>query len=203
MITIFHSPMSRSCRVIWLAEELGLDYQLETLELFTKEMSGPGYLAIHPLGKVPAIQDGELVLWETMAIMEYLIAKYSDGALLPPRNTAAGAKTIQWMEFSENQLTVLASEVIAHNGLLPEKRTIPALIERGNNELPRLVAIVESALKNQDYIVGKQFTAADIMLGFALLIVTHLGFVNDDTPLCKAYYERLAARPGYQKAMEA
>ena len=135
--------------------------------------------------------------------MEYLIAKYSDGALLPPRDTAQGATAVQWMEFGENQLTVIASEIIVHDGVLPPERTLPALIDRGRSELPRLLGILESALADKVYITGDQFTAADIVLGFALPIALHAGFLNDKTPRCLAYHERLAARPGYQKAMAA
>lgn len=201
MITIYHSPMTRSCRIIWLAEELGLQYSLETYELFSEQMTAPGYLAVHPMGKVPAIRDGDFVLWETLAIMEYLVAKYSDGALLPPRDTAMGATAVQWMEFGENQLTVLASEVIVHDGILPPERTIPALIGRGRGELPKLLGIVETALAGQPFIAGDRFTAADIIMGFALPIAQHAGFLGSDTPRCLAYHETLAARPAYQKAM--
>ncbi|MBY0399122.1 glutathione S-transferase, partial [Myxococcota bacterium] len=98
MLTIHHSPRSRSLRVVWLAEELGLPYRLQTLAMFSDEMKTPEYLAIHPLGKVPAIDDGGFVLWETTAILSYLIGRYSDGTLLPPRETRAGALAIQWMD---------------------------------------------------------------------------------------------------------
>jgi len=207
MLTIYHSPLARSCRIIWLAEELGIEYRIESLALFSEAMTGPDYLAIHPLGKVPAIQDGELILWETIAIMEYMIAKYGDGKMLAPRDTAHGAKTVQWMEFGENQLTLLASEVIVHaTDFLPPERVVPALVERGKKELPKIVGVVEQALQtqhSQEYIVAEDFSAADIMLGFGLMIATHAGFVNAETPLCTAYYERLAMRRAYQTAMSA
>lgn len=201
MLTIYHVPMTRSCRIIWLAEELGLDYQLHSMELFSDEMSAPDYLAVHPLGKVPAIKDGDFILWETMAIMEYLISRYSDGALLPPRDTESGALAIQWMEFAENQLTVMASEVVVHDGFLPPERTIPALIDRGRDAMPALMGILENAVENKGYILGDEFSAADIMLGFAIPIATHAGFVNESTPAINAYFERLSRRAAYQKAM--
>ncbi|MFK7977589.1 MAG: glutathione S-transferase family protein [Halioglobus sp.] len=202
MVTIYHSPMARSCRIIWLAEELGLQYHLETMDLFSEQMTGQSYLEIHPLGKVPAIKDGDLALWETLAIIEYLAAKYGSDELLPARDTPEGAKAVQWMEFGENQLTVMASEVIVHaTDMLPEGRKIPALVERGNAELPKLVGVVENALEGQSYIVGEQFTAADIIIGFALMIAKHAGFVNSDTPQCEQYFARIESRPAYQKAM--
>lgn len=201
MLTIYHSPMTRSCRILWLAEELGLEYQLHTMELFSAEMSSAEYLAIHPLGKVPAIKDGDFVLWETIAIMEYLIAKYSDGNLLPARGTEPGAQAIQWMEFAENQLTVMASEVLVHDGILPPERTIPELIQRGRQALPGMIKIVEDAVTNKPYLMGEQFSAADIMMGFAIPIAMHAGFVNESTPAINSYFERLSARPAFQKAM--
>ncbi len=193
--------MARSLRVIWLCEELGLDYDLKTYQLFTSEMQSEDFLAVHPLGKVPAIDDGGFVLWETLAITEYLIDRYSDGALLPSRATPEGAEIVQWMEFAENQLTVFASEVIVHAGVLPESRLIPQLVDRGKDELPKIVAIIERALQGSDYIVNDRFTVADIMLGFAMPIAQYAGFVDDSTPNCLSYLERMTSRPAYQRAM--
>ena len=78
MIKIYHSPLSRSMRVVWLCEEIGLAYETEELTMFSEELKRPEYLAIHPLGKVPAIEDDGFVLWETSAIFGYLVARYSD-----------------------------------------------------------------------------------------------------------------------------
>lgn len=203
MLKIYHAPFSRSVRVLWLAEEIKLSYQLESFTLFTEAMQDPAYLKIHPQGKVPAIDDEGFVLWETTAIMEYLVAKYSDGALLPPRETQPGALAVQWMDFAENQLTVIMAEIVAHGGVLPEERIIPALVERGNELAPQLVQIVEQALTDKPYILGDNFSVADIMLGFGLNIAAYLEYVNDTTPNCQAYCQRLAARPACIKANAA
>lgn len=200
VLTIHHSPRSRSMRVVWLAEELGLPYQVRTLEMFSDAMKTSAYLAIHPLGKVPAIDDEGFVLWETTAILSYLIGRYSDGALLPPRETQAGALAIQWMDFGENPLTVIMGEVAAHAGPMPEKWRVPALVTRGREVAPTLVAVVERALEGRSFIGGERFGAADIMLGFGLGIARYLEFVNDATPRTRDYLERLTARPAYQRA---
>lgn len=207
MLTIYHSPLSRSVRVLWLAEELGLDYQIAQLTLFSDAMQQPDYLAVHPLGKVPAINDDGFVLWETTAIFDYLVSKYSDGALIPPRDTAAGAKVVQWINFAENPLTIIVGEMVAHNGVLPPERCIPALVERGQEMLPDLVAVVESELAQQfeagsEFIVGNSFTAADIMLCFGLMIAQYLGCVNETTPHTQAYCQRLLARDAYLRASQ-
>lgn len=201
MLTIYHSPRSRSMRVVWLAEELGLPYQVRTLEMFSDAMKTSAYLAIHPLGKVPAIDDDGFVLWETTAILSYLVGRYSDGALLPPRESQAGARAIQWMDFGENPLTVIMGEVAAHAGPMPEKWRVPALVSRGREVAPSLIAVVERALEGRSYILGDAFSVADIMLGFGLGIARYLEFVNDATPRTRDYLERLMARAAYQRAV--
>lgn len=201
MLTIYHSPRSRSQRVVWLAEELGLSYRVHLLEMFSDAMKTPGYRRIHPLGKVPAIDDDGFVLWETTAILSYLIGRYSDGALLPPRETQAGALALQWMDFGENPLTVIMGEVAAHAGPMPEISRIPALVDRGRAVAPELVAVVEAGLEGRPYILGDAFSAADIQLGFGLGIARWLEFVNDATPRCRAYLERLEQRPAYRRSL--
>ena len=202
MVTIYHSPLSRSVRVLWLAEEIGLAYRLETVEMFSAEMQRPEFLAVHPQGKVPAIDDDGFILWETSAIFDYLITKYSDGSLIPPRDTVSGAKAVQWMTFAEGALAVTMGEIAAHSAYLPDSRRIPALVDRGHEMAPQLIAIVEKALADQSYILGETFTAADIMLAFALNIARHLDFVNESTPNCLTYCQRLEQRPAYLRACQ-
>ncbi len=200
MITIHHSPRSRSMRVVWLCEEFGIEYRLEPVVMFSSEMKRPAYLAIHPLGKVPAIEDGDFVLWETTAILEYLDTRYGDGRLLPPRGTNEGALAAQWMAYGENPLTVIMGEIAAHSGPMPEDRRKPALVERGREIAPDLVRVVERALHDRRFIVGDAFGAADIMLAFGLSIARHLEYVGPETPACLDYLERLEAREAYRRA---
>jgi glutathione S-transferase len=203
MLKIYHSPLSRSLRVVWLCEEIGLLYALETLEMFSEELKRPEYLRVHPLGKVPAIDDDGFVLWETAAIFEHLVAKYGDGALLPPRDTPDGARAIQWLTYGENPLSVIMGEVAAHEFAMPEDMRIPALASRGRELAPALVNVVERALGSRPFILGDDFSAPDIMLGFGLNIARYLGFVSDETPSARDYCDRLADRPAYQRALAA
>ncbi len=203
MLTIHHSPQSRSMRVVWLCEEIGLDYRLESVEMFSDAMQRPEYLAIHPLGKVPAIEDGDFVLWETIAILQHLDAKYGDGKLIPPRDTEAGALALQWMAYGENPLTLTMGQIAAHSGPMPEERRIPALVESGREIAPSLVGVIERALGDRTWILGDAFSAADIMLAYGLFIARHLGYVGDATPRVRAYCERALGRPAFQKAAAA
>lgn len=200
-IILYHSPMSRSTRVVWLCEELGIPYRLETIELFSAAMKTPEYLSVNPLGKVPAIDDGGFVLWETSAILQYLDAKYGGGQLMPPRDTQAGAMAIQWLDYAESPLTVIMGEIAAHGGALPEAQRIPALVERGKDVAEELVGVVEQGLGDQQWILGDRFSAADITLVFALFIADHLGYVTADTPRLRAYLDRAMARPAFQRAI--
>jgi glutathione S-transferase len=203
MLKIYHSTQSRSLRVVWLCEELGLPYELVHLGMFKPEMKTAAYLEIHPLGKVPAIDDDGFVLWETAAIFDYLVAKYSDGTLLPPRDTKPGALAAQWMGFAENPLTVIMGEIAAHGGPMPEDMKIPALVDRGREIAPALVGVVARALGDQPFILGESFSAADIMLSFGLNIARYLEFVGEHTPRLLDYCERMSERPAYRRAIEA
>jgi len=201
MLKIHHAPMSRSSRVLWLCEEIGLEYELETITMFSDEMKTREFLSVHPMGKVPAIDDDGFVLWETPAIFQYLVAKYSDGALIPPPGTQEGARHLQWMIWAESYLTVIMGEIAAHSGPMPEKWRIPALVDRGKEMAPGLVAMAEGALVPGPRVLGEPFSAADIMLGFGLQIARHLGYCGDAAPRCEAYLAALAQRPAFQRAM--
>ena len=203
MLTLHHSKQSRSARVVWLCEELGIEYRLEPVEMFSDAMKRPEYLAIHPLGKVPAIEDDGFVLWETSAIFEYLDAKYGGGALIPARGTREGALASQWIAYGENPLTVTMGQIAAHSGPMPEERRSPALVDLGREIAPSLVRVVERALDDREWILGERFSAADIMLVYGLNIAAYLGYVNDETPRVGAYCARAAARPAFQRAMAA
>jgi len=204
MLKIYHSKQSRSMRVVWLCEEMGLPYEVESLAMFTPEMKTREYLAIHPLGKVPAIDDDGFVLWETGAIFEYLVDRYGAEhgaeALIPPRETRTGALAAQWIGYGENPLTIIMGEIAAHSGPIPEDMRIPALVDRGREIAPALVGVVERALGDRPFILGEAFSAADIMLGFGLNIARHLQLVSDRTPRALAYCDRLVARPAFQRA---
>src|SRR5262245_6693598 len=110
--------------------------------MFSDAMKAPAYLAIHPLGKVPAIDDDGFILWETTAMLSQLVGRDREGRLLTSRETQDGARAIQWMDFGENPLTVIMGEVSAHAGPMPESRRIQALVTRGREVAPTLVAFV-------------------------------------------------------------
>ena len=187
-------------RVVWYCEEIGLDYRIESVEMFSDAMKRPEYLAVHPLGKVPAIEDEGFVLWETGAILQYLDARYGGGALIPSPGTQEGALAAQWLAYGENPLTVIMGEIAAHSGPIPESMRIPALVTRGREIADNVVGVVERALGDKTWILGDTFSAADIMLAYGLTIARYLEYVGDSTPRLAAYCERATARPAYLRA---
>ena len=101
MLKVYHAPNTRSLRVIWLLEEMGLPYEREMVEFTPANLQSPAYLAIHPLGKVPAIDDDGLILTESGAIVQYLLAKHPGSHLTPDIGTPAYGKYLQWLHFAE------------------------------------------------------------------------------------------------------
>jgi glutathione S-transferase len=200
MVTLFHSPRTRSLRVLWLLEELGIPYELRTLPFTAESLKSPEYLRVNPLGKVPAIQDGEAQMFESGAIVEYLVEKYGNGRLAPAPGTPARALYLQWIHFAEGTAMPPISELAQHTMFKPEAERIPALVPDAQARIQNWLTTVESALAGRDHLCGGDFTAADVMLGYSLLLTKWFGLLGD-RPNLTAYLARLEARPALQKAL--
>ena len=198
MLTVHHLRISQSERIVWLCEELGLDYELKLYNRREDNRLAPDeYKALHPMGIAPVIQDGDLVLGESGAIVEYILAKYGDGRLVPPVDSPDFPDHLFWFHF--------ANGTFMTNGMMAIAAT-----QAGASELPPFVAdrtqkawaMVESRLGEADYFGGSKLTSADIMMGFQL--TTSRAFNNmtiDHLPNLKAYLQRIGARDAYQRAM--
>lgn len=201
MLTIFHGANTRSVRVIWLAEELGLSYEIQTLNFMKKEHTQPKYLAINPLGRLPAIQDDDLVLFESGAICDYLLAKSGATHLEPERGTSAYGLCRQWVFFAEATLMSSLGAIAQHSLLRAEEDRIPQVRDEAIASTAKALSILEDELKDKEYLCGATFSLADIMMGYDLHLANMLGQLTDAFPNVKAYHARLAARPGFQKAI--
>jgi glutathione S-transferase len=200
MITIYHLSTSRSERVVWLMEELGLDYRLER---FQREQTGAApeaMKAIHPLGRAPVIRDGDTVLAESGAIVEYILHRHGNGRLAVAPDDAAYARYLYWLHFAEGSLMTLL--LIAFTlSRLPEGNA-GALGARVQARMKLVLGFVDSELANVPYFAGADFTAADVMMSFPL--TTMRRFLDYDiAPYANivAYVKRIEARPAYRKAM--
>ena len=200
MITICHLSTSRSERIVWLMEELGLEY---TLEPFQREPSGaaPDALReIHPLGKAPVIRDGDTVLAESGAIVDYIVHRHGADRLAVPPAAPAYARYLYWFHFAEGSLMSLLVMALVLSRV-PEGTASPAGT-RVKARMKQMLSFVDSELGDGPYFVGATFTAADIMMTFPF--TTMRLFLDYDLapfPGIVAYLKRIDSRPAYRKAM--
>jgi glutathione S-transferase len=197
MITLYHAPFSRSLRVRWLLEELGLEYRLETRSF--PELKRPEHLALHPLGKVPALTDGELVLFESGAILQHLLERYGEGRLEPKPGTNERALFWQWFHYAEATVTPPLGLMVWHTVLSPEAERIPAVAAGARVQALQTLAPVERALEGRSWLLP-EFSAADVMMGYSVKLASLMRLVDAATPNLVAYLARCEERPAYKRA---
>ena len=200
MLTIHHLGHSQSERIVWLCEELGVSYQLTRYQRDPKTMlSPPALRALHPLGAAPVIEDDGVLLAESGAIAEYIMAKHGGGRLRIGPEHAAFASYLYWFHFANGNLQPVMGRlmVAGRAGLAPDHAMLRAMQGR----LDRVMALVEARLGEVDYLAG-EFSAADIMSVFSLTTMRLFQPVElGGYPNILAYLQRIGARPGYRRAM--
>ena len=214
MITVHHLNNSRSQRVLWLLEELGLAYEIVHHQRdATTMLAPPSLLAMHPLGKSPVITDDGVTVAETGAIVEYLLERYGQGRLLPQAGSADALRYRYWLHFAEGSamppllLTLIFDRVA--NGPMPFfvkpiARTISNkvmdLMVRPN--LKRQLDFMEAELGRNTWFAGEQLTGADIMMSFPLEAAAQRAGLNASRPRLMAFLQRIHARPAYKLALK-
>lgn len=197
---LYHCKGSRSTRVLWLLEELGLDYEIEELPFDPKALKSADYLELSPFGKVPVLVDDTVTMFESVAIIQYLLEHYGEGRLRPQHESPHYGEFLQWLHFGESTLMVPVSQIAAHSFLLPEAERRKDVLEEGKRTFHHYAKTLDKKLEGREYLVPTGFTAADIVVGYTLHVAKQCGALPDDCPALKAYYERLAARPAFKKA---
>ncbi len=198
MLTVHHLNNSRSQRVLWLLEELGLEYDIAfyTRDLETN-LAPPELEAVHPLGKSPVLTDDDNTIIESGAIIDYVLRRYGDGRLMPEPGTPSHEAYLQWLHYAEGS-AMLPLMLRMYTGRLPDGGE--ALQPRINDELNRHLGYMNSALEGVDWFVDNTLTGADIQLSFVVEIAPLLhpqgSFANLD-----AHRARFQARPAYQAAL--
>src|SRR5271169_360629 len=199
MLTIYHLETSRSERIVWLLEELRLEYKLE---VFPREASGaaPDPLkAIHPLGKAPVIRDGDTVLAESGAIVEYIVHRHAGGRLAVRPEAPSHARYLYWLHFAEGSLMSLMLIALLLSRV-PEADAIP-VTARIRERMKQMLTFVDTELADGPWFTGAEFTAADVMMVFPFTTMRH--FLDYDlAPYTNisAYLTRIETRPAYRKA---
>ena len=196
---IHHAPNSRSVRALWLFNELGLPYELEIYPLGDKSMRTPEYLKVHPLGRVPALEDGDLTIFESGAIVQYVLDKYGDGAMVPATRSPDYPTYLQWLHYAEGMIMPQVNIIVVETIFLPEERRNQTNVDRATKLLTRMLTAVDIHLRDREFLAG-EFSGADIMTGHACIVSGRLGADISDKPNVAAYIDRLEARPALQKA---
>jgi glutathione S-transferase len=199
MITVHHLNNSRSQRILWLLEELGLPYEIKRYQRNPDtNLAPPELKAVHPLGKSPVIEDGPHVLIESGAIVDYLIRRHGEGRLQPDPATATYDEYVQWLHFAEGS-AMLPLMLDLYVGRLGDAGA--PLKPRIDSELENYLGYLDTALGLTPYLVGEALTGADIQMSFIGELAKARGKL-DRYPNLAAWVDRLQARPAYKKAIE-
>ncbi len=202
MMTLFHCLSARSFRPLWTLEELGIPYALKILP-FPPRAHERSYLELNPLGTVPLLIDKDARLTESVAICQYLCARYGPTTLqLDPAENDYGAY-LNYLHFGEATLTFPQTLVLRYQYFEAPERRIPSVAEDYSKWFLSRLKSLEPHLTHQEYLCANRFTIADISVGYALMLATHLGFETKMTPAVAAYWARLKVRPGFLNAFES
>jgi glutathione S-transferase len=202
MITLYHCHAARSFRPLWMLEELGLSYDLKMLP-FPPRMLAKEYMALNPLGTVPLLIDGETRMTESSGICHYLGTRYGPTPLLVGADEPAFGAFLNWMYFSDATLTFPQTLVLRYSQLEPEERRNPQVAGDYAKWFYGRLRAVEAATATAETLCAGRFTAADIVIGYALRLADNIGLAGNFGPNVAAYWQRLQARDGFKRAVAA
>lgn len=200
MLKLHFAPNSRAGRIVWLLEELSLPYEINKMAFHPKDLKSDEHRARHPLGRVPVLEDGDVSIFESGAIVEYVIERHKNGGLKPAVDDPHFPDYLQWFHYCEGMTMPPINTIVVQTILLPEDRRDATALGQAQRLLTKALGPVDEALGGRDYLIG-DFSAADIMLGHSCFMANRLGCVTDDMAHLKAYVERIAARPAFQMAI--
>ena len=202
MIVLYHSVAARSFRPLWALDELGLPYELKVLA-FPPRVADRSYLAINPLGTVPAFFDGATRMTESAAICHYLGVKYGPSPLVVDAGEEDFGPFLNWLHFGEATLTFPQTIVLRYERFEPAERRLPQAAADYRRWFMGRLRTLEPLLAQQSNLCGGRFTMADISVGYALLLAEYLGFAPEFPEPVRLYWERLKLRDAYQRALAA
>jgi glutathione S-transferase len=214
MITVHHLNNSRSQRILWLLEELGLDYGMKR---YTRDpdtlLAPPELRAVHPLGESPVVTDGDITIAESGAIIEYLVDRYGNGRLIPAPGSPERLRYTYWLHFAEGSaMTPLLLKLVFDRVetapmpffVKPIGRAIAAKVKRSFIEpnLVRHLDFMESELASHEWFAGAEFCAADIQMSFPVELSRARGGLDASRSRLMRFLERIHSRPAYQRALQ-
>jgi glutathione S-transferase len=201
MLTLYHCPETRSMRSLWLLHEIGVPFQLIEMPFDLKWTRSAEYLAIHPLGRVPCLVDGELKLFESGAITQYLCEQVPESGMGRAVGHADRYAWLQWIHYSETIAVHGAALVQQLHFIAPAERSA-AIGKLEGRRLEKAIQVVETELRDREYLLASGFSAADISVGYSLHLSARLTDLHQ-FPRVEAYYGKLSARPAFRASLPA
>ncbi len=201
---LYHCELSRSVRVLWVLEELGLDYELDTMP-FPPRVFQKSFKEINPLGTVPYFVDGETKMTESCAICHFLVERYGDKSLALSSDHNEYGAYLNWLYYSDATVTFPQAVMLRYSILEPDERKNPQVVEDYKAFLLGRLRKLEAELEGKEYLVAGRFTIADICVGFSLFFakaMLKLEDVFESNPNISEYYQRLEQRPAFLKATQ-
>jgi glutathione S-transferase len=192
MMKLYWAPRSRSFTALWLMEETGQPYERVLTDITTGAQKAPEYLAINPMGKVPALGDGDATLAEAAAICAYVAERYPEAKLAPPLGDVRRAKYLYWLFFSPGCIEPAIVQLATRIEMNP--------VAAGWGEAQRVFDVLDEAVSQGPWILGDSFSAADIVIGSGLNFAVRMFKMVPSRPSFDAYLDRCAARPAFQRA---
>ena len=200
MLTLHFSSNSRAQRILWLLEELKLQYNLNIIQFHPSELKSEEHRKRHPLGRVPVLEDQEVTIYESGAIVEYIIARHSNGELKPKISDPSFPDYLQWFHYCEGMIMPPMNTIVVHTLILPEERRNEEVLRQAKNLLNKALVPVNQLLEKNKYLIDK-FSGVDFMLGHSLYMSNKLKCVSDEMINIKRYLNLIGEKETFQKAI--
>ena len=201
-MTLYHCMSARSFRPLWMLEELGLPYELKMLP-FPPRSKARSYLEINPLGTIPAFSDGATRMTESAAICHFLAARHSPGQLNVESDEVEFGPYLNFLHFGEATLTFPQTLILRYSRFEASERKQPQIVADYTQWFLSRLRTLAPRLESNEFVCAQRFTAADVSVGYALLLGQHIGLEASFKPAVRAYWERLQGREGFRRAMVA
>ncbi|NKB77530.1 MAG: glutathione S-transferase family protein [Gammaproteobacteria bacterium] len=198
MPTLYEFPPTRSNRVKWALEELGIDYTSSFVDFFKSEQQSEQHKRIHPLGLVPVYQTDTYTMYESVAILLQVLDEYPHAKLAPPIGTAERGIYYQWCVFSSAELDPHLFDFMKHTMHLSEEERVPQIAQRAEKQFRARGQVLSDFLQDKHYVLGQHFSGADIALGYSCNWAAYTGLLKE-YPILVEYYARLQCRPSFHK----
>ena len=200
MLKLHFAPNSRAGRIVWLLEELELPYDINKMAFSQEDLKSEEHRARHPLGRVPVLDDGDVQIYESGAIVEYVLERHKNGGMKPSVDSELYPQYLQWFHYCEGMVMPPVNTIVVQTVLHPPYRRDETALKQAQKLLGKALQPVNESLAGKDYLIG-DFSGADIMLGHACFMSNRLGCVPDEMEHLKGYVGRVEARPAFQTAI--